>query len=143
MLRDCSVIAVVGFKAATDEDAYRIPRYMQRHGYRVLPVNPKLARGAPVGANGVPVAGKALGERVYASLSEVDVPVDMVNLFRASENIPAHVEEILAMSPRPKAVWMQLGIVNNGSAAVLRNEGIEVVQDRCLMVEHRRLLASA
>jgi predicted CoA-binding protein len=143
MLRACSVIAVVGLKNSTSGDAYRIPLYMQRNGYRVVPVNPKLARGATIGAGGVPIAGKALGERVFASLPDIDTPVDMVNLFRASENIPAHVEEILAMSPQPRAVWMQLGIVNNGSAAKLRAAGIEVVQDRCLMVEHRRLLRAS
>lgn len=133
LLRSCRTIAVVGCKDDPDADAYRVPLYMQRHGYRIVPVSPKLARRG----------GKTLGEKSLASLSDVDEPIDMVNLFRAPENIPAHVDEILAMSPLPRAVWMQLGIVNNGSAAKLRAEGIEVVQDRCIMVEHRRLLPSA
>jgi predicted CoA-binding protein len=63
-----------------------------------------------------------------------------VNLFRAPDHIPAHVDEILAMQPLPKAVWMQLGIVHGGAAAQLRAAGITVVQDRCIMVDHRRLL---
>lgn len=120
-------IAVVGVKDDEAEDAYRVPLYMQRHDHRIVPVNPKLDR--------------VLGERAFASLSEIDVPIDLVNLFRAPDHIPAHVDEILAMHPRPRAVWMQLGIVEGVSAARLRAEGIQVVQDRCIMVEHRRLLA--
>lgn len=127
------MIAVVGCKEDEGADAFRIPAYMQRQGYRVLPVNPKLALAER----------SVLGEKVVGNLGEIDEAVDMVNLFRASENVPAHVEEILVMSPRPRAVWMQLGIVNNGCAAKLRAEGIEVVQDRCLMVEHKRLAGSA
>ena len=121
-------IAVVGIKAGENEDAYRVPAYMQGAGYRILPVNPKLER--------------VLGERACASLGAIEDPVDLVNLFRAPEHIPAHVDEILALEPRPRAVWMQLGIVHGGAAARLREAGIEVVQDACLMVEHRRLLAS-
>ena len=132
MLRESRTIAVVGFKDGETEDAYRVPLYLQRNGYRVIPVNPKLARARK----------RALGERVVAGLPDVDCAVDIVNLFRASENIPAHTDEILAMSPLPRAVWMQLGIVENGSAAKLGAAGIEVVQDRCIMVEHRRLLSA-
>ena len=127
LLEASRTIAVVGMKDDESEDAYRVPLYMQRHGYRILPVNPKLDR--------------VLGERASHSLADVSLPVDLVNLFRAPDNIPRHVEEILAMQPRPRAVWMQLGIVHGASAARLRAEGIQVVQDRCIMVEHRRLLA--
>ncbi len=127
LLAASRTIAVVGIKNDESEDAYRVPLYMQRHGHRILPVNPKLDR--------------SLGERATGSLGEIDVPVDLVNLFRAPDHIPAHVDEILAMQPRPRAVWMQLGIVHGASAARLRAEGIQVVQDRCIMVEHRRLYA--
>lgn len=120
-------IAVVGIKDDESEDAYRVPLYMQHQGHRILPVNPKLDR--------------VLGERASGSLGEISLPVDLVNLFRAPDHIPEHVDEILAMQPRPRAVWMQLGIVHGASAARLRAEGIQVVQDRCIMVEHRRLLA--
>ncbi len=127
LLEASRTIAVVGIKDDESEDAYRVPLYMQRHGHRILPVNPKLDR--------------ALGERASGSLGEISLPVDLVNLFRAPDHIPEHVDEILAMQPRPRAVWMQLGIVHGASAARLRAEGIQVVQDRCIMVEHRRLLA--
>ena len=126
ILATSRTIAVVGMKAGVSEDAFRVPQYMQQHGYRIVPVNPKL--------------GQVLGEQALASLPEVGTPVDLVNLFRASDHVPAHVDEILAMTPRPRAVWMQLGIQNGPAAARLRAEGIEVVEDRCIMVEHRRLL---
>jgi predicted CoA-binding protein len=128
LLASTRTIAVVGIKADESEDAFRVPAYLQQRGYRIVPVNPKLER--------------VLGERAHRSLADVDVPVDLVNLFRAPDHIPAHVDEILGMQPRPKAVWMQLGIVHGSSAARLRGAGIQVVQDRCIMVEHRRLLSA-
>jgi hypothetical protein len=121
-------IAVVGIKDGPGEDAYRVPRYLQEHGYRIVPVNPKL--------------DSVLGEPVFATLRDVGgagVAIDLVSLFRASDNVAPHVDEILALSPRPRAVWMQLGIHHGPSAARLREAGIQVVQDRCIMVEHRRL----
>ena len=126
MLAGARTIAVVGMKDAEPADAFRVPRYMQEHGHRILPVNPKLSR--------------VLGEPAVASLGKIDEPVDLVNLFRAPDHIPAHVDEILAMHPLPKTVWMQLGIVHGSAAARLRSAGIQVVQDRCIMVDHRRLL---
>jgi predicted CoA-binding protein len=122
----CRAVAVVGMKGGADDDAFRVPRYMQAHGYRILPVSPKLER--------------VLGERVFPSLAAVDVPIDLVDLFRAPQHLPAHVDEILALDPLPFAVWFQLGIRRDESAHRLRDAGIRVVQDRCLMVEHRRLL---
>jgi len=127
LLEGARTIAVVGMKEDPGADAFRVPAYLKQHGYRIVPVNPKLS--------------KVLGERAQARLSDVKVQVDLVNLFRAPDHIPAHVDEILAMEPRPRAVWMQLGIVHGPSAGRLRGAGIEVVQDRCIMVEHRRLLA--
>ena len=121
-------IAVVGVKDGPDDDAFRVPAYLQRCGYRIVPVSPKLR--------------EVLGERVFASLWDVDAPVDLVDLFRAPQHVPGHVDEILAMSPRPRAVWMQLGISHDESARRLEEAGIAVVQDRCLLVEHRRLLGA-
>lgn len=129
VLERCRTIAVVGIKDLESEDAYRVPQYLQLHGFRIVPVNPKLDR--------------VLGQPAFATLRDVAEPVDLVNLFRASDHIPAHVDEILSMSARPSAVWMQLGIQNGAAAARLREAGIEVVQDRCIMVEHRRLLGAA
>jgi predicted CoA-binding protein len=126
ILTRAHTIAVVGIKDREAEDAYLIPQYLQRHGYRILPVNPKL--------------GTVLEERCVPHLADLTDPVDIVNLFRAIDHISAHTDEILAMAPRPKAVWMQLGIHHGTAAAALRAADIEVVQDLCIMVEHRRLM---
>jgi len=131
ILTESRTIAVVGIKDVDSEDAHRIPRYMQEHGYTLVPVNPKLER--------------VLDEKAWGSLTELageQVSVELVNLFRASDHMPVHVDEILEMSPLPKAVWMQLGIYHGLSAARLRAAGIKVVQDRCIMVDHRRLIGS-
>ena len=128
LLESARTVAVVGIKDRETEDAFRIPQYLQRAGYRIVPVNPKLKT--------------VLHEPCKASLALVDRPVDIVNLFRASEHVPAHVDEILAMKPLPRAVWMQLGIHHGPSAQRLRDAGIEVVQDRCIMVDHRRLIGA-
>lgn len=121
-------IAVVGIKAKPSEDAFRVPQYLQQQGYRIVPVSPKLE--------------SVLGEPAVTGLDQAPGPVDLVNLFRASDHIPGHADEILAMSPRPRAVWMQLGIRHEDAAARLRAAGIQVVQDRCIMVDHQRLLAT-
>ena len=122
-------IAVLGAKSGENEDAYRVPRAMQRHGYRILPVNPKL--------------GELLGETCAPRLAEVAAPIDLVDVFRARQHIPGHVKEILALDPLPRGVWLQLGIRDDDSARRLAARGIEVVQDRCLLVEHERLLGDA
>ena len=121
----CHTIAVVGIKAGADDDAYKVPKYMQAHGYRIVPISPKL--------------DAVLGERAVTSLGALREPVDLVNLFRAPQHLPAHTDEILALDPLPFAVWFQLGIRHDESAARLRAAGIRVVQDKCLMVEHARL----
>jgi len=132
VLTGAQVMAVVGIKDQESEDAYRIPKYMQEHGYSIVPVNPKLE--------------SVLGEPAYSTLGEAaraGARIDLVNIFRASEHVSAHVDEILALSPAPSAVWLQLGIHHGPSAARLREAGIKVVQDRCIMVDHRRLIAQA
>ncbi len=128
LLQRVHTIAVVGIKEGRSDDAYRIPAYLQRCGYRILPVNPKLER--------------VLGEATVRALCALREPVDLVNLFRASAHVPSHVDEILALEPLPTAVWTQLGIRHDEAAARLADAGIEVVQNRCLMVEHRRLLGA-
>lgn len=128
ILAAAHTIAVVGIKAGESDDAWRVPKYLQDHGFAIVPVNPKLDR--------------VLGESVFPDLRAVQsagLAIDIVNLFRASDKIPDHVDEILALSPRPRCVWMQLGIQHGASAARLRAAGIRVVQDRCIMVDHRRL----
>ena len=128
LLREVRSIAVVGIKAGEADDAYRVPRYMQARGYRILPVSPKL--------------DQVLGEACASTLGEVGAAIDLVNLFRASQHVPGHVDEILRLSPLPRGVWMQLGIADPASARRLQDAGIHVVQDRCLKVEHGRLLGS-
>jgi predicted CoA-binding protein len=126
LLARARTIAVVGIKSGPDDDAFQVPAYLQRQGYRIVPVSPKLR--------------EVLGERCFASLRDVDVPVDLVDVFRAPAHVPAHANEVLALSPRPRAVWLQLGISHADSARRLEAAGIAVVQDRCILVEHRRLL---
>ena len=121
-------IAVLGMKAAPDEDAYRVPQYLQQHGYRIVPVNPKLR--------------EVLHEPASAGLQELPFPVDLVDVFRAVDHLPGHIDEILAMRPRPGAVWFQLGIRSDACASRLEAAGLRVVQDRCIMVDHRRLVAA-
>jgi predicted CoA-binding protein len=121
----CRAIAVVGIKSGPEDDAFRVPAYMQGHGYRIVPVSPKLTR--------------VLGEPCVPSLRDVAAPVDLVNLFRAPTHLPGHVDEILALMPLPFAAWFQLGIRHDAAAARLEAAGVRVVQDRCLMVEHARL----
>ncbi|MFP6641539.1 MAG: CoA-binding protein, partial [Myxococcota bacterium] len=128
LFEETRTIAVVGIKDGPLDDAYRVPEYMRDQGYTIIPVNPKITQ--------------VLGIKAHPSLGEIPselLPIDVVNLFRASEHLPAHVEEILSLSPRPNAVWTQLGIHDSPSAKRLRAAGIEVIQDRCIMVDHRRL----
>ena len=128
ILTQAKSIAVLGIKAGEHDDAYRVPLYLQQHGYRILPVSPKLER--------------VLGERVHPSLAALPGPVDLVNVFRAPQHVPQHVDEILALAHPPKAVWLQLGIRHDAAAARLEAAGIRVVQDRCIMVDHRRLVGA-
>jgi len=124
-LGNVHTIAVLGIKAGETEEAFRVPRHMQACGFRILPVNPRLQ--------------EVLGEPCVPTLGDVREPIDLVNVFRAPQHIPGHVDEILALAPRPRAVWLQLGIRDDASAARLEAEGIAVVQDRCLMLDQRRL----
>lgn len=127
LLREVRSIAVIGIKGGETDDAFRVPRYLRSHGYRILPVNPRLDR--------------VLGEPAVGSLGEVSEPVDLVNVFRAPRHLPAHAEEILALRPLPRAVWLQLGVEHPEATRRLRDAGLTVVQERCIMVEHRRLCA--
>ena len=132
LLQNSHTIAVVGIKEGENEDAFRVPRYLQQAGYRILLVNPKLDHVLDEACS------PTLGE-----IQDVGSGIDIVNIFRASENVPGHVDEILALDPRPRAVWMQLGIHHGPSAQKLREAGILVFHDRCIMVDHRRLFAAS
>ncbi|HVY45712.1 MAG TPA: CoA-binding protein [Minicystis sp.] len=119
-------VAVLGVHDDASRPAHYVPDYLAAHGYRLVPVNPAFA-------------GQTLwGEPVRASLAEVGEPVDIVDVFRRPELLPGHVAEILAMSPRPKLVWLQQGIRNDAFAKEIVAAGIDVVQDRCTLADHRR-----
>ncbi len=122
-------IAVVGAKDAPGQPVDFVSRYMMQAGYTVIPVHPKRKN--------------VWGLPTYASLAEIPEPVDMVNLFRAPEYCPGHARETLALRERPFIFWMQQGISSPEAASMLENEGIIVVQDACLMVEHRRIMGAA
>lgn len=115
-------IAVLGIKPTSTKPAYYVPEYAQRAGYEIIPV--------PVY---YPDVTSILGQPIYRRLVDVPGPIDIVNVFRRSEDIPPHVEDMIAA--RPGAVWMQLGIRNDAAAALLTAAGIDVVMDRCLLVE--------
>jgi predicted CoA-binding protein len=121
-------IAVLGIKteAQSFQPAFYVPEYVQSEGYEIIPV--------PVY---YPDVTTILGQPVYRRVADIPVDIDIVNVFRRSHDVPAHVDDILAK--RPKAVWMQSGIRHEGAAERLARAGIDVVQDRCLMVEVRRL----
>jgi uncharacterized protein len=128
LLHETRTIAVLGIKteAQANQPAFYVPSYLQRAGFQIIPV--------PVY---YPNATRILGQQVFRRLVDIPIDVDLVNVFRLSEDISPHVEDILAK--KPKAVWLQSGIRNDVVAQTLAEAGIKVVQDRCIMVDHRYL----
>ncbi len=121
ILTEARTIAVVGFSSNPAKAGYYVPAYLQQHGYRVIPVNPNLSEG--------------LGETAYPALADVPEPIDLVLIFQRSENVPPFVDQAIAVGA--KAVWLQLGIAHDAAAAKARAAGLDVVQDACMLVEHR------
>lgn len=117
-------LAVLGAHHETARAAFYVPDYLSRHGYTIIPVNPRL------------VGTTLFGEPVRSSLAEAG-EVDAVVCFRRPSDLPAHLDEILAMAPRPRVVWLQLGIVHRGFEEALVEAGFEVVEDRCMLQDHR------
>ena len=115
-------IAVIGLSEDPDKASHYVSEYMQRHGYRILPVNPSVE--------------SVLGEKSYPTLSALPVKPDVVNVFRLPKFIPAIVDEMLQLDL--KNIWVQMGIINVEAAQRAQAGGINVVMDRCIMVEHRR-----
>jgi hypothetical protein len=124
-LEQARTVAVLGANADPTRPAHYVPAYLARQGYRLVPVNPAF------------VGQTIWGEPVVATLAEIDTPVDLVNVFRRPDQIPAHLDDILAMQPRPRVVWFQSGIRNDEAARQLAAAGIDVVQDRCIKTDHR------
>ena len=123
VLQDARTIAVLGVSPKPGRDSYRVARYLKDEGYRILPVRPAQT--------------EILGEKVYRSLDDIDVPVDVVDAFRSGEQIMAHVVEVIRL--RPKVFWMQLGIENPEAAKMLTDAGIDVVMNRCIKMDHEDL----
>ncbi|HTL47396.1 MAG TPA: CoA-binding protein [Verrucomicrobiae bacterium] len=123
ILAGAKVIAVVGLSDKPDRDSYHVAQYLQRHGYRIIPVNPAVK--------------EVLGEKAYASLAEVPEKVDVVDIFRKPDAVPPIVDE--AIAARAKTVWMQEGIVHPHAAEKARAAGLNVVMDRCILKEHYAL----
>jgi predicted CoA-binding protein len=125
ILKENRVIAVVGLSADWFRPSYFAAKYMQEHGYRVIPVNPRYA-------------GKdVLGERCYASLAEIPEKVDIVDVFRRSEDVGPIADAAIAIGA--KVLWQQIGVKNEAAAAKARAAGLDAVMDRCVKIEHARL----
>ena len=130
ILREVRTIAVLGAKGEAGEPAFYVPSYLKARGYRIFPVNPTR------------MGERILGEPVAATLADLPEPVDAIEVFRRPELLPGHASEILRLPWKPAVVWFQLGIRHDAAAADLARAGIRVVQDRCMMPEHRRLLGA-
>jgi predicted CoA-binding protein len=125
VLQRAQTIAVVGLSDRKDRDSNGVARFLQRNGYRIIPVNPNLQ-------------GMVLGEQPYASLRDIREHVDIVDIFRRPEYVPQIVEDAIAIGA--DVVWTQLGVANRAAALRAQQAGLGVVMDRCMAIEHRRLM---
>ena len=124
LLTHAHTIAIVGLSDNMDRPSYAVASYLKRNGYRIIPVNPLLT-------------GPVLGQQPYASLRDIKEHVDIVDVFRRPEFLPEIVEDAIAIGAN--VLWTQLGVVNKSAAQRARAAGLQVVEDRCIAVEHRRL----
>jgi uncharacterized protein len=127
ILNSVKSIAVVGVSPNTVRPSYFVFKYLLERGYRMIPVNP--------GQSGK----ELLGQKIYAKLGDIPEPIDMVDVFRASEHALPIVQEAIALSPRPKVIWMQLTVRNDEAARLAEANGIKVVMNRCPKIEYGRL----
>jgi len=123
ILRTSRTIAIVGLSAEWHRPSFFAAKYLQEHGYRVIPVNPRY--------------DKILGERCHATLATIEIPVDIVDVFRRSEDVMPIAEEAIAIGA--KCLWQQIGVRNEAAAALAASAGLEVVMNRCVKIEHGRL----
>ena len=124
ILKNNKTIAIVGLSADEEKDSYRVAKYMKQHGYKIIPVNPKYKN--------------ILGERSYPDLKSVPEKIDIVDIFRRPDAIPYIVDESLKI--HAKVIWMQLGLCSNASAEKARAAGLKVVMNKCIKVEHAKML---
>jgi predicted CoA-binding protein len=127
ILRDCRTLAIVGLSAEWHRPSYFAAKYMQQHGYRIVPVNPRYAADA----------GEVLGERCYASLADIPFKVDMVDVFRRTSDVMPIAEQAITLGAR--CLWQQIGVLNQEAADLAAAAGLDVVMDRCVKIEHARL----
>lgn len=123
ILTACRIIAVVGLSADWNRPSYFAAKYMQHHGYRIVPVNPRYE--------------EILGERCYASLTDISHPVDMVDVFRRTQDVLPIAQQAIAIGA--KCLWQQLGVTNLEADRLAREAGLDSVMDRCVKIEHARL----
>jgi len=123
LLQKNKTIAVVGLSDNPDRASYRVAQYLKNHGYRIIPVNPQLKT--------------CLGETAYPDLLSIPDKVDIVNVFRRSEDVPPIIDDALKI--KPNAVWLQLDIINHEAAAMCECAGISIIMDKCIKIEHARL----
>lgn len=122
LLSESKIIAVVGLSPEPDKPSHGVAEYLQSKGYKIVPVRPGV--------------DKILGEKAYASLKDIPFKVDIVDVFRKPEHMPEVVKEALAI--KPKAVWMQLGISHKDAAEMASKAGVQVIEDRCILIEHKK-----
>ena len=127
ILRDCRSIAVVGLSAEWHRPSFFVAKYLQQHGYRVTPVNPRYAEQP----------GELLGERCYASLADIPHAIDMVDVFRRTEDVLPIAREAIRIGAR--CLWQQIGVLNREADELARAAGLDSVMDRCVKIEHARL----
>jgi predicted CoA-binding protein len=127
VLKRAKVVAIVGVSANQVRPSYFVARYLKLKGYRIVPVNPGLA------------GQELFGEKVYATLADIPFDVDMVDIFRRSDAVPAIVDEALARWPKLQTIWMQLGVEHSEAAAVAQARGVTVIENRCPKIEYQRL----
>lgn len=128
ILNEVRTIAVVGASIKEERPSFRVMKFLIEKGYTVFPVNPGHA------------GKEILGRMTYARLADVPEPVDMVDVFRATQSVPPMVEDVLALDPLPKVIWMQLGVRHDDAAAKAEASGIKVVMNRCPAIEYPRLI---
>jgi uncharacterized protein len=127
ILNTVKTIAMVGFSPKENRPSYFAFKYLLERGYRMIPINPGHA------------GKEVLGQKIYGALSDVPEPIDMVDIFRASENVPPIVDEALTLSPKPQVIWMQLTVCNDEAAKRAEYAGLKVVMNRCPKIEYGRL----
>ncbi len=123
VLREAKTIAVVGLSPKPERASFVVASYLQQHGYHIIPVNPTV--------------DQVLGQKSYPDLTSVPERIDVVDIFRRSEDVPPVVDEAIRVGA--KVIWMQEGVINEAAATKARQAGLEVIMDRCMLKEHRRM----